>query len=39
MATHIILFAFTQQGIERIKESPKRVKEAKQIFQSFRSTG
>ena len=35
MATHIIFFGFTQQGIERIKESPTRVQEAKQIVQSL----
>ena len=35
MATHIILFGFTQQGIERIKESPARVQDAKQVFESL----
>ena len=35
MATHVIFFGFTQQGIERIKESPARVKEAKQIIESL----
>ncbi len=35
MATHIILFGFTQKGIEKIKESPARVQEAKQIVQSL----
>ena len=35
MATHIIFFGFTQKGIEKIKESPARVKDAKQIVQSL----
>ena len=35
MATHIIFFGFTQKGIEKIKESPARVQEAKQIVQSL----
>lgn len=35
MATHIIFFGFTQQGIERIKESPARVQDAKQIVESL----
>jgi uncharacterized protein with GYD domain len=35
MATYIIFFSFTQQGIERIKESPARVEDAKQIIQSM----
>lgn len=35
MYTYIVFFGFTQQGIERIKESPKRVQEAKQIVQSL----
>jgi uncharacterized protein with GYD domain len=38
MATHIIFFGFTQQGIERIKESPTRVQEAKKIIQSLGGT-
>jgi uncharacterized protein with GYD domain len=38
MATHIIFFGFTQQGIERIKESLTRVQEAKKIIQSLRGT-
>jgi uncharacterized protein with GYD domain len=33
MATYIMLFGFTQQGIEKIKESPARVEAAKQSFQ------
>ena len=35
MATHIIFFGFTQKGIEKIKESPARVQDAKQIVQSL----
>ncbi len=35
MATYIIFFGFTQQGIERIKESPERVRDAKQVIQSM----
>jgi len=35
MATYIILFYFTQQGIQNIKEGPARVEAAKQIFRSM----
>jgi uncharacterized protein with GYD domain len=35
MATYIILFRFTQQGIKNIKESPDRVDAAKQTFQAM----
>jgi uncharacterized protein with GYD domain len=35
MATYIILFRFTQQGIQDIKESPDRVDVAKQTFQAM----
>ena len=35
MANYIIFFGFTQQGIERIKESPARVQDAKQVIQSL----
>jgi len=35
MTTHIVFFGFTQQGIEKIKESPARVEKAKEIFQSM----
>ncbi len=35
MATYIVFFGFTQQGIEKIKESPARVQEARQIIQSM----
>ena len=30
MVTYLILFSFTQQGIEKIKESPGRVEAAKE---------
>ncbi len=32
MATFIVLFRYTEQGIKAIKESPERVKKAKQLF-------
>ncbi len=32
MATYLILFSFTQQGIETIKESPARVEAAKETI-------
>jgi len=35
MATYIILFRFTQQGIKNIKESPDRVDAAKQTFRAM----
>jgi len=35
MANYIIFFGFTQQGIERIKESPERVRDAKQVIESM----
>ena len=35
MATYIILFRFTQQGIQNIKESPARVEAAKKAFQEM----
>jgi len=35
MATYIILARFTQQGIEKIKESPARLDAAKQGFQAM----
>jgi len=34
MATYIMLFSYTQQGIQKIKESPARVEAAKQSFQA-----
>jgi len=35
MATYIILFRFTQQGMKNIKESLDRVDAAKQTFQAM----
>lgn len=35
MATYIILFRFTPQGIKNIKESPARIDAAKQTFQTM----
>ncbi|MEW6001299.1 MAG: GYD domain-containing protein [Nitrospirota bacterium] len=35
MATYIILFRFTQQGIKNIKESPVRVEAAKKAFRDM----
>jgi len=35
MATYIMLFRFTRQGIQNIKESPARVEAAKQMFQAM----
>lgn len=32
MATYLMLFSFTQQGIEKIKESPARVEAAKRTI-------
>jgi uncharacterized protein with GYD domain len=32
LSKYIILFRFTQKGIENIKDSPARVEEAKKIF-------
>lgn len=34
MPEYIMLFRFTQQGVENIKDSPKRIKSAKQMFES-----
>lgn len=34
MTTYLILFRYTQQGIQAIKESPARVKEAKDSFEA-----
>ena len=34
MPTFITLFNWTQQGIERVKESPNRIDAARQAFQS-----
>jgi uncharacterized protein with GYD domain len=35
MATYVITFSFTQQGIQQIKESPRRVEAAKQTIQEL----
>ena len=35
MSKYLILFRFTQKGIEQIKESPARVEEAKQLFRDM----
>lgn len=35
MATYITLVNYTQKGIENIKESPKRLDIAKEVFKSF----
>ncbi len=35
MATYIMLFRFTEQGIKNIKESPARVEAAKQAFRDM----
>jgi uncharacterized protein with GYD domain len=35
MATYIVLFSFTDQGIRNIKDGPARVKAAKKIFQDL----
>jgi uncharacterized protein with GYD domain len=35
MATYIILFSYTQKGIENVKESPARLDAAKQAVQAM----
>ena len=35
MSKYLILFRFTQKGIENIKESPDRVEAAKQLFRDM----
>lgn len=35
MATYITLVNYTQKGIENIKESPRRLDMAKEVFQSL----
>ncbi len=35
MATYLMLFRFTQQGIQKIKESPARVEAAKGLCRSL----
>jgi uncharacterized protein with GYD domain len=34
MATYIVLLRYTQQGVEKIKESPARLDAAKKAFQA-----
>ena len=34
MSTYLILFRFTQQGIQNIKDSPARVQQAKVAFEA-----
>jgi uncharacterized protein with GYD domain len=35
MATYMMLFRFTQQGLQNVKESPARVEAAKKAFQNL----
>ena len=35
MATYISLLRYTQQGIEKVKDSPSRLDTAKQVFRSM----
>lgn len=35
MPTYISLFRWTQQGIEKVKESPARLDKAKQLFKTM----
>lgn len=35
MATYLMTFSFTQQGIQNIKDSPERVQAAKKTIQSL----
>jgi uncharacterized protein with GYD domain len=35
MATYVMIFSFTQQGIQQIKESPGRVEAAKKTIQDM----
>ncbi len=35
MANFIVLFRFTDQGIKNVKDSPKRVEKAKEIFRQM----
>lgn len=35
MATYLVLFSFTQQGLKKIKDSPARVKTAKDIIRQM----
>jgi len=35
VATYIILFRFTQKGIQEVKKSPERIQEAKRSFETL----
>jgi uncharacterized protein with GYD domain len=35
MNTYVIFFSFTQQGMQNIKDSPKRVQDAKEVVKSM----
>jgi uncharacterized protein with GYD domain len=35
MATYVILFSYTRQGMDRIKESPDRVDAARRLFREM----
>lgn len=35
MNTYVIFFNFTQQGMQNIKDSPKRVQDAKEVVKSM----
>jgi uncharacterized protein with GYD domain len=35
MATYLMTFSYTQQGMQKIKESPSRIEAAKRIIQSL----
>lgn len=35
MASYLVLFGFTAQGIQQIKDSPKRVEAARQVVRSM----
>jgi uncharacterized protein with GYD domain len=38
MATYLVLFNFTQQGIQKIKDLPTRVEQARQVFKGQGAT-
>ncbi len=38
MATYLVLFNFTQQGIQKIKDLPARVEQARRTFQEQGAT-
>jgi uncharacterized protein with GYD domain len=35
MATYVLLFRFTQKGVENIKEAPARIEKAKNLFKDL----